>query len=118
MGSTVVRENEKKFEKVDWGKTKNLFGPENVGSRFLKINITEYAPGGEHALHRHPDQEEVIFILEGEGITRTDEGDKPIGPGAFVFVPAGTDHATINVQKEKPMKAIIIKGPPEEGKKK
>ena len=116
MGSKVVRELDKPYVKVEWGRTKNLFGPENVGSRHLKINITEYAPGTAHTLHRHPDQEEVIYILEGEGITRTDEGDKPIGPGAFIFVPADTDHATINVQKEKPMKAIIIKGPPEEGK--
>jgi quercetin dioxygenase-like cupin family protein len=101
MGSTVVRENEKNFEKVDWGKTKNLFGPENVGGKHLKINMTEYEPGGEHILHRHPDQKEVIFILEGKGITRTGKGDKPIGPGDFVFVPANTDHATINIQKKK-----------------
>jgi len=33
MGSTVVRENEKEFVRVDWGRTKNLFGPENVGSK-------------------------------------------------------------------------------------
>ena len=54
MGSTVVRENEREFNRVDWGKTENLFGPENVGAKYLKINITEYAPGSEHALHRLP----------------------------------------------------------------
>jgi quercetin dioxygenase-like cupin family protein len=116
MGSTVVRENEREFMPVEWGKTKNLFGPENVGAKYLKINITEYAPGTEHNLHRHPGQEEVIFVLEGEGITRTDAGDQPIRAGSFVFVPAGMDHATLNVLKDKPMKAIIIKAPPEEGK--
>ena len=114
MGSTVVRENEREFIRVDWGKTKNLFGPENVGTKHLKINITEYAPGGEHALHCHPDQEEVIFILEGEGISRTQAGDQPISAGAYVFVPADTDHATINLRKDKPMKAIVIKSPPQE----
>ena len=116
MGSTVVRKNNRKFMLVDWGKTKNIFGPENVGTKYLKINITEYSPGTEHKLHRHPGQEEVIFVLEGEGITRTEDGDKPISAGAFVFVPANTDHATINVLKDRPMKAIIIKSPPEEGK--
>ena len=116
MGSTVVRENEKEFVRVDWGRTKNLFGPENVGSKYLKINITEYSPGGEHTLHRHPDQEEVIYILEGEGISRTKAGDQPIRAGSFVFVPADTDHATINLVKDKPMKAIIIKSPPQEKK--
>jgi quercetin dioxygenase-like cupin family protein len=118
MGSFVVREEEKEYSTVDWGKTKTLFGPENVGTQYLRINITEYAPGTEHKLHRHPDQEEVIFVLEGEGVTRTDAGDQPIRAGSFVFVPANTDHATINVQKNKPMKAIIIKSPPSEGKRK
>ncbi len=116
MSSTVVKENEREFTPVEWGRTKNLFGPENVGAQFLKINITEYAPGTEHKLHRHPDQEEVIYVLDGEGISRTNSGDQPIRAGSFVFVPAGTDHATINLRKDKPMKAIIIKSPPQEKK--
>jgi quercetin dioxygenase-like cupin family protein len=116
MGSKVTSERDKEYVPVEWGRTKNLFGPENVGAKYLRINITEYAPGTTHQLHRHPGQEEVIYVLEGEGITRTDEGDQPIGPGAFVFVPANTDHATINVLPNRPMKAVIIKGPPREGK--
>ena len=115
MGSSVIREDEGEFISVEWGKTKNLIGSENARAKYLKINITEYAPGTEHKLHAHPDQEEVIFVLEGEGITRTKDGDKRISAGAFVFVPAGMDHATINIQKDKPMKAIIIKSPPLEG---
>ena len=116
MGNAVIWEDEREFIPVKWGRTKNLFGPGNVRAKYLKINITEYAPGTEHELHSHPDQEEVIFILDGEGITRTEEGDKPIGAGAFVFIPAGTRHATINVLKEKLMKTIIIKSPPGEEK--
>jgi quercetin dioxygenase-like cupin family protein len=116
MESKVVRDEEREYSSVEWGRTKNVFGAENVGAKYLRINITEYAPGTEHKLHRHPDQEEVIYVLEGEGITRTDSGDQSIHAGSFVFVPAGADHATINVLKEKPMKAIIIKSPPQEGK--
>ena len=118
MGSKVIREEEKEYFPVAWGRTKNIFGTENVGAQYLKINITEYAPGTEHKLHRHPGQEEVIYVLDGEGITRTDAGDQGIGPGSFVFVPGDTDHATINVLKDRPMRAIIIKSPPQEGKEK
>lgn len=118
MGSVVIKEEQRKFDPVDWGRTKNIFGMENVGAQYLKINITEYAPGSEHKPHRHPGQEEVIYVLEGEGITRTDAGDQRFGPGSFIFVPADTDHATINVLKDKPMKAVIIKSPPLERKEK
>lgn len=116
MGNFVVREDEREYVPVEWGKTKNLFGPENVRAKYLKINITEYAAGTEHKLHRHLDQEEVIFVLEGEGISRTDAGDEPIRVGSFVFIPANTDHATINIQKDGPMKAVVIKSPPWEGR--
>ena len=114
MGSFVVKEEERQYGPVEWGRTKNLFGVENVGAKYLRINITEYAPGTEHKLHKHAGQEEVIYVIEGEGVTRTDAGDQPIRGGSFVFVPADTDHATLNVLKDRPMKAIIIKSPPVE----
>jgi quercetin dioxygenase-like cupin family protein len=116
MERIVVRESEREFVSVDWGRRKILIDPEGVGSKYLRGSITEYAPGTEHAIHRHSNQEEVIFILEGEGISRTKDGDKPISAGAFVFIPGNMDHTTINVLKDRPMKAIIIKFPPEEGK--
>ena len=115
MGSKVVREEEREFNPVDWGRSKTVFGPDDAGTKYLRVGITEYAPGGEHKLHKHPDQEEVIYGLEGEGIAKSEEGDKPIRPGSFVFIPAGADHATINVLKDRPMKAVIIKSPPREG---
>jgi len=116
MAAKVVKEEERSFEPVEWGRTKNLFGPKSGGAEFLKINITEYAVGSGHRLHKHPGQEEVIFILDGEGVTLTDKGDVPVGPGSCIFVPAGEDHATFNVLKDKPLKALIIKSPPDEAK--
>ena len=113
MGHAVIREGDREFMSVEWGRAKNMIGRENVGSTYVKVSITEYAPGTEHKLHSHPGNEEVIFVLDGEGISRTKDGDKSLSPGAFVFIPANTDHATINVLKNKPMRAIIIKAPPE-----
>jgi hypothetical protein len=41
----VVSVDQLKYEKVDWGLTKNLVGPRSVESKKLKVNITEYLPG-------------------------------------------------------------------------
>jgi len=114
MGAKVVKENEKNFEPVEWGRTKSLFGPQTGGTEYLKINITEYAIGSGHKLHLHPGQEEVIFILDGEGVTKTDQGDVPVRAGSCIFVAAGAEHATFNVLKDKPLKALVIKAPPKE----
>lgn len=108
----IVLIDEIEFQKVDWGLTKNLIGPKSVGSERIKVNITEYLPGYIHKLHVHPNQEEVIYILAGRGISETNEGRKDISPGSVVFVPAGVPHATINVSDSEPLRAIIIKSPP------
>ncbi|MFC1908703.1 cupin domain-containing protein [Chloroflexota bacterium] len=114
MGHFVIREGDTGFMPREFGRSKGIINLENVGAKYLKVHITEYAPGTAHELHRHPGHEEVIFVLDGEGISRTKDGDKPINPGAFAFIPADTDHATINVLKDKPLKAIIVTAPPEE----
>jgi uncharacterized RmlC-like cupin family protein len=90
----AVQVDDVEFYKVDWGLTKNLVGPESMGSEKLKVNITEYLPGYKHKLHVHPTQEEEI------------------GPGSVVFIPAGVRHATSNLSDSESLKAIIIKSPP------
>lgn len=124
-GPVVVREEDGVFMPMEWGRTKVLLGPKEFErktltpageAKYLMIVITEYATATEHKLHTHADQEEVIYILEGEGISRTKDGDKPLRPGSFAYVPAGVDHATINVRKDRPLKAIIIKNLPQKGK--
>jgi uncharacterized RmlC-like cupin family protein len=110
----TVSAGEVPFQKVDWGLTKNLVGPESMGSEKLKVNITEYKPGFSHKLHMHPTQEEVIYVLEGRGVTETQEDKIAIGPGSAVYVPAGVYHATSNLSHTEFLKAVIIKSPPGE----
>ena len=107
----VVLNDDVPFRQVDWGLTKYLVGPERMGSEKIRVKITEYLPGYSHKLHMHPTQEEVIFVLEGRGITETREDKIEIGPGSVVFVPAGVYHATINLSYTEPLRAIIVKSP-------
>ena len=102
------------FRQVAWGLTKDLVGPERMGSEHIRIKITEYQPGFSHKLHVHPTQEEVIYILEGRGIAETREDKIEIGPGSVVFVPAGVYHATLNLSNTEPLRAVIVKAPPDD----
>lgn len=102
------------FRHVAWGLTKDLVGPERMGSEHVRIKITEYQPGFSHKLHVHPTQEEVIFVLEGRGVSETQEDKVEIGPGSVVFVPAGVPHATTNLNHAEPLRALIVKSPPDD----
>lgn len=108
----VVHVDSIDFQEVAWGLTKNIIGPESAGSEKIKINITEYLPGYTHKLHVHPTQEEVIYVLSGNGVSETEAGKTEIGPGSVAFVPAGAAHATQNLSSTESMTAIIIKSPP------
>jgi len=110
----VVLNSDIPFRQVDWGLTKDLVGPERMGSEKIRFKITEYQPGYSHKLHMHPTQEEVIFVLEGRGITETKEDKIEIGPGSVVFVPAGVYHATLNLSNTEPLRAVIVKSPPDD----
>ena len=110
----VVLHGDIPFRQVDWGLTKDLVGPERMGSEKIRLKITEYQPGYSHKLHMHPAQEEIVFVLEGRGVTETKEDKIEIGPGSVVFVPAGVYHATVNLSRTEPLKAVIVKSPPDD----
>jgi uncharacterized RmlC-like cupin family protein len=113
--SKVVHVDDIPFAKVAWGLTKEIIAPSTVGAKRVKVKITEYLPGYVHRLHIHPDQEEIIFVLSGKGVTESGDGDrKEIGPGSVVYVSAGEPHATSNLSVSESLKAIIIKAPPED----
>ena len=50
----VVLNGDIPFRQVDWGLTKDLVGPERMGSEKIRFKITEYQPGYSHKLHMHP----------------------------------------------------------------
>lgn len=51
----------------------------------------ELAPGGHTPFHAH-DWEHEVFILEGEGVVASAEGEHELRPGTAVLVPPGEDH--------------------------
>lgn len=116
MGWAVFSESDIAFETVEWGLTKVLVGrtaPEGRGrTDKVLVKITEYLPGFVHKAHVHPDQDEVIFVLSGRGISETAQGRKEVGPGDVVHIPAGTVHSTMNPWSE-PLRAVIVKAPPD-----
>jgi len=71
----------------------DAFGLKNFG-----VNLTKLAPGGESALlHRHSKQDELVYILEGEPILVTDQGEMQLKPGMVAGFPAaGLAHQLVN----------------------
>ena len=68
-------------------------GAENFAMRLFEIK-----PGGHSPLHQH-DWEHEVFILEGEGIAKDKEQEKPFKQGDVFYISPMEWHQLVNTGK-------------------
>jgi uncharacterized cupin superfamily protein len=86
------------FKAVVAGREKRALGDAG-GLRNFGVNLTRLEPGAASALrHWHERQDEFIYVLEGEIVLVTDEGETVLGPGMAAAFPAGREcgHQLVN----------------------
>ena len=82
-----------------------------VQSRAVACELLCYVPGQGTVQHKHPAQEEIFLVLEGEGtITFEDRDDIAVRKNGMVFVPAGISHG-IEASGPGNLVMIFFKGP-------
>ena len=64
---------------------------ESGGSLFMFED--EMVKGKVTPLHIHPDEEETIYVLDGELLVHCDGENKPLRAGGVVMAPRGAPHA-------------------------
>ena len=79
---------------------------EKDGAPNFALRIVELEPGASTPFHNH-DWEHEVFILEGEGVVKSEQGDMPFNSGTVVFVPPNERHQFRNTG-EKPVKFLCL----------
>ena len=95
----------------DWGDIKLLSEPRVTGGQTMTFGMVVVEPGKGHVRHNHPNADEIIFVISGEGEQMLD--DEPpvlIRPGASVYIPRGVYHGTLNTGWE-PLRLIVVYAP-------
>jgi uncharacterized cupin superfamily protein len=91
----------------------DAFGLTKIG-----VNLTTLFPGKESSMrHHHSGDDELIFVLEGEVVLRTDAGEERLGPGMCVGFRAGDQNAHQLVNRsDRPARYLEIgdRGPADE----
>ena len=70
------------------------------------VRVYEIPPGkSAYPYHYHLKNEETFFILKGEGLLRTPEGERTVKPGDLLFFPAGETgaHKLTNPSETEPL---------------
>ena len=99
----VVRESEVQWESwSDSAKSekgpilwKILVSGGNTPSKAMTMGVGEIPPGASLLRHHHS-QEEIYYVLSGEGNIEIDDNLHPITTGSAIFIPSNARHRTTN----------------------
>ena len=110
MAGTFMTRASVTATQLDWGSTAYLSNPSTTGASLLTVMEVILTPGNGHNFHKHPEQEEVICVVEGRIEQWLEEKSQVLGPGESVFIPADVVHASFNVS-DTPAKLMVVLSP-------
>jgi len=70
---------------------------ENTPSRHLSLGTATFPVGGGHGRHRHPNAEEIIYLVQGKARQGLESEEYEMNPGDSIHIPQNAVHYTKNV---------------------
>ena len=110
MKGTFTSSGDAKREEVPWGSLAWFSNPDSTGANALVVVEVQFDPSSGHNFHRHPNQEEVIFLLEGEIEQWVDLERRTLRAGDSAFIAKNVVHASFN-SSARVARALAILGP-------
>lgn len=94
---TVTNESDVDSLIFDWGTIHMLCEEKVTGAKSISFGTVLLNPGKGHIRHNHPDADEIIFFVSGEGDQMMDDGE-PVRckAGDCIWIPKGVYHSTVN----------------------
>jgi mannose-6-phosphate isomerase-like protein (cupin superfamily) len=80
--------------------------------RHMQVTTVRLAPGAAIGAEVHADYDQFNIVVEGNGVALVGRGVVPLGPGAQVFVAAGTSHDVLNTHPRDDLVVTIVYAPP------
>ncbi len=97
-------------DSLDWGTIGWLSRPESTGAKDIVAMEVGLLPGYGHDFHKHPEQEEVIYVIEGSVEQWLEDKKQTLKAGDSVFIGANIVHASFNVSTA-PAKLFVTLSP-------
>ena len=108
MNGRFITEDDIVRDSFDWGQSGWISRPSLTGSTALCVMDVTLNPGGGHPFHRHPDQEEVIWVREGRIEQWLEREQHELGPGEAVYIPRDVVHASYTVGETEAKISVIL----------
>lgn len=89
-------DQEMQVEASPWGPHEWLCRPGLTAAAGLLLVRVRMPPGRAHQFHRHPEMEEIIYVLAGTAEQWVDRDRQILGPGDIAHIPCDVVHGTYN----------------------
>jgi quercetin dioxygenase-like cupin family protein len=89
---------------------RNVVNEEATGARRIILLSSELPPGKVHLLHRHPNAEQIMYVLKGSCTALSEEEPVGVNEGDAVFIAQGEWHGIRNDTDEPAVTLVIYAG--------
>ena len=86
---------------------KNIINRDDTGARKTILLSSEFPPGKVHLLHRHPNAEQIMYVLEGSCLALSEGEPVRLNRGDAVFIAQGEWHGVRN-DSDRPVVTLVI----------
>ena len=108
MRGKFVVASEAERDELDWGTMTWISRPQTTGAKDLVAIEVNLMPGGGHNFHKHPDQEEVIYVIKGSIEQWLEDRRQELNAGDSVFIPADVVHASFNMSHRHRRNCLLL----------
>jgi quercetin dioxygenase-like cupin family protein len=105
--SSFVKQADVRQESFDWGTIGWRLTPDRGSKQLVVMDVT-LEPGEGHDFHRHPGQEEMIIVKQGEITQYVERDSTTLGVGDSVYLDEGVVHASFNEGGETAHLQVVI----------
>lgn len=88
------------------------FRREVITGEHEQVVVMAIPAGGEIGEEVHPDTDQLLIFVDGNGEAQLDGASSEVAPNDLVFVHAGTRHNFLNTG-DSPLRLITVYSPPE-----
>ena len=86
---------------------RNVINRDVAGARRIILLSAELPPGRVHLLHRHPNAEQIMYVLEGSCLALSEGEPVSLSEGDAVFIAQGEWHGVRN-DTDRPAVTLVI----------
>jgi quercetin dioxygenase-like cupin family protein len=89
---------------------RNVINKNDVEARKIILLSSELPPGKVHLLHRHPNAEQIMYVLEGSCLALSEGEPARLNEGDAVFIAQGEWHGIRNDTDQPAITLVICAG--------